>query len=194
MIITFEGGEGVGKTTQAALLKQYFESISRPVVAFREPGGSSLAEKIRPLVLHEAMDPLTELMLILAGRRENITTIIHPAIASDTTVIIDRFIDSTLVYQGIAAGLGVERVREIMQATHTWLIPDLTFVLDLDTALAERRYTAADRFEHRERDYHQRLRQGFLTQATEPRHRIINTNRPKQTVFDAIRAAVEAFG
>jgi dTMP kinase len=161
-------------------------------VAFREPGGSTLSEKIRPLILHEAMDTLTELMLILAGRRENITTIIHPALASGTTVIIDRFIDSTLVYQGLAGGLGIERVREIMQATHTWLIPDLTFVLDLDPALATTRYTPADRFEHQDQTFHQRLRQGFLQIATEPRHRIIDTSQPKQTVFETIRAALEA--
>lgn len=190
MIITFEGGEGVGKTTQAALLKGYLESRNRSVVMLREPGGSTLSEMIRPLILHEAMDPLTELMLILAGRRENIATIIQPAVDGGACVIIDRFIDSTLVYQGIAGGIGTERVRQIMQATHTWLIPDLTFVLDLDPDLAARRYTADDRFERQAPDYHRRLRQGFLAIATEPRHRVIDTSAPKQTVFETVRQAV----
>lgn len=192
MIITFEGGEGAGKTTQAALLKAFLESQNRPVVMLREPGGSILSEKIRALFLREAMDPLTELLLILAGRRENITTIIHPAIDSGAFVIIDRFIDSTLVYQGLVGGLGVERVREIMQATNTWLVPDLTFVLDLDPALASTRYTPGDRFEHQAPDYHQRLRQGFLHIATEPRHHILDTSQPKEEVFEAVRQAVEA--
>jgi len=192
VIITFEGGEGAGKTTQAALLKQYLESKNRPVVRLREPGGSTLSEKIRPLVLHETMDPLTELLLILASRRENITTIIEPALNSGRIVIIDRFIDSTLVYQGLTGGLSVERVRKIMQATDTWRVPDLTFVLDLAPALAARRYTPDDRFERQDLDYHRRLREGFLHIATEPRHRIIDTREPKHAVFEAVRAAVEA--
>lgn len=191
MIITFEGGEGTGKTTQAALLKQYFEQTNRPVMMMREPGGSPLSEKIRSLVLHEPMDPLTELMLILAGRRENIKGLIEPALDSGRIVIIDRFIDSTLVYQGIAGGLGIERVRDIMQATGTWLVPDLTLVLDLDPAMAATRYTPDDRFERRDPGYHRRLREGFLHIATEPRHRIFDTTASKQAVFEAVREAVE---
>ncbi|HQP29801.1 MAG TPA: dTMP kinase [Deltaproteobacteria bacterium] len=192
MIITFEGGEGVGKTTQAALLKAFLESQNRPVVMLREPGGSVLSEKIRSLVLHESMDTLTELLLILSGRRENIATIIEPALAGGSVVVIDRFIDSTLVYQGIAGGIGIERVRDIMQATRTWLIPDLTFVLDLDPALAATRYTPDDRFEFRDPDYHRRLREGFVSVATEPRHRLIDTSAPIQAVFETVRQTVAA--
>jgi len=192
VIITFEGGEGTGKTTQAALLKNYLESKGRPVVSLREPGGSHLSEKIRPLFLHEAMDPVSELLLILASRRENIITIIEPALEAGHIVIIDRFIDSTLVYQGLAGGLGVERVRGIMQATRTWLVPDLTFVLDLDPALAAARYTPDDRFEFRDSDFHRRLREGFISLAIEPRHRVLDTRGLKQAVFEAVREAVDA--
>lgn len=192
MIITFEGGEGVGKTTQAALLKRHLASENRPVVSLREPGGSVLSEKIRALFLGEAMDPLTELLLILAGRRENIAAIIEPALAAGSIVIIDRFIDSTLVYQGLAGGIGIERVRRIMQATDTWLVPDLTFVLDLDPGLSSKRYSPDDRFEFRDPDYHLRLREGFISIATEPRHRIIDTSAPKPAVFETVRQAVDA--
>ena len=191
MIITFEGGEGVGKTTQTALLAVHLEKEGRSVVTIREPGGSALSEKIRALFVESPMDAMTELLLVLASRRENITQIIEPVQEAGKTIIIDRFIDSTLVYQGLVGGLGIEKVKAIMQATGTWLEPDTTFVLDMAPELACSRFAPSDRFEHRDTDYHRRLREGFLAISTDKRHRIIDAAQSQEGVFRAIIARLE---
>ncbi|HDM32534.1 MAG TPA: dTMP kinase, partial [Deltaproteobacteria bacterium] len=101
MIISFEGGEGVGKTTQIRLLSSYLEKEHIPWVSIREPGGSPISERIRSLFLENDLDPRAELLLVLASRRVNIKKVIEPALSEGNIVIIDRFLDSTLVYQGI---------------------------------------------------------------------------------------------
>jgi dTMP kinase len=185
-IITFEGGEGVGKTTQAALLKEYLEKIGRRVVSFRDPGGSELSENIRKLFLSYQMDATTELMLLLAARRTNITTIIKPALDAGSVVIIDRFIDSTLVYQGIARGLGIDNVRNLMENTHTLIEPDLTFLLDIDPEIAFSRFTPSDRFEMRGLEMQKIIRQGFLDVCKEKRHHVIDADNSKEIIFEEI--------
>ncbi len=187
MIISFEGGEGVGKTTQAALLKEHLEKKGRRVVSLREPGGSDLSEKIRKLFLAHPMDSMTELMLLLAARRNNIASIIMPALNAGKIVIIDRFIDSTFVYQGIAGGLGIDKVRNLMEITGTLIEPDLTFLLDIDPAIAYSRFIPADRLETRGIETQKIIRQGFIDVCGERRHYVIDAGKPEEEVFEEIK-------
>ena len=187
MIISLEGGEGVGKTTQAALLKEYLEKQGRRVVSFREPGGSKLSENIRKLFLGCQMDTMTELMLLLAARRDNIKTFIEPAVNIGSVVIIDRFIDSTLVYQGIAGGLGIDSVRNLMGISDTWLEPDLTFLLDINPEIAFSRFTPSDRLEMRGLKIQKIIRQGFLDVCKEKRHHVIDADKSKEIIFEEIK-------
>ncbi len=190
-IITFEGGEGAGKTTQAALLKEYLEKTGRRVVSIRDPGGSELSENIRKLFLGCQMDAMTELMLLLAARRNNITAVIKPALDAGSVVIIDRFIDSTLVYQGVAGGLGTDKVRAMMTDTGTWLEPDITFLLDIDPEIACTRYVPSDRFETRGIKMQKIIRQGFLNICIKKRHHIINAGMTKEVIFEEIKKVME---
>ncbi|HEY9161899.1 MAG TPA: dTMP kinase [Desulfomonilia bacterium] len=190
MIITFEGGEGSGKTTQAALLKEYLEKQGRQVVSLREPGGSNLSEYIRKLFLAHPMDSMTELMLLLAARRNNISSVIMPALDAGKTVVIDRFIDSTLVYQGIAGGLGIENVRNLMKMTGTLIEPDLTFLLDIDPAIAYSRFMPADRLETRGIETQKIIRQGFLDICRGKRHHVIDAEKPEEKVFEEIEKVI----
>lgn len=191
MIISFEGGEGVGKSTHVRILCAHLEQHGLPWLSFREPGGSSFSEDVRELFFHQGLDTITELLLILASRRENIVNLILPALKQGKVVIIDRFIDSTLAYQGVLGGLGVGRVRELMEKTGTWIEPDLTFVLDVDPGRALKRIVPGDKFEQREPAYHQGLRKAFLDLAVRARHRIIDADRPRDQVSDDILAAVD---
>ncbi len=182
MIITFEGGEGTGKTTNAARLCSFLTMKGLPWLSFREPGGTSLSERIRTLFLDQGMDAMTELMLVLASRRQNIKDIIEPGLAAGRVIVIDRFVDSTMVYQGVLGGLGSRTVRSIMEMSGTWIEPDLTFVLDVSPELALARIEPSDRFELQDIGYHRRLREAFLAMATESRHRIVDTNRDRALV------------
>jgi len=191
VIISFEGGEGVGKSTHVKILCAHLEQHGLPWLSFREPGGSPFCEGIRGLFFHKGLDTITELLLILASRRENIVKLVLPALEQGKIVIIDRFIDSTLVYQGVLGGLGIGRVRELMEKTETWIEPDLTFVLDVDPGHALKRIVPGDKFEEREPAFHQRLRQAFLDLATEARHCIIDADRPRDQVSNDILATVD---
>jgi len=190
VIISFEGGEGAGKSTQAALLKNFLENNKRRVVLIREPGGSYISERIRSIFLENQMDTITDLMLILAGRRENIKTVIEPAVKDGSIVIIDRFIDSTIVYQGIAGGLGIDKVKKIMELSGTWLIPDITILLDIEYEKAKSRYTPSDRYEKKNAAFHNKIRQGFLDICNEERHIQVHADATEQTIFDTIVKSV----
>jgi dTMP kinase len=186
-IITFEGGEGAGKSTQAARFISYLESKGLPCLLLREPGGSSFSEEVRVLFFREGLDAMTELLLVLASRRQNITEIIGPALARNIIVVIDRFIDSTLVYQGMVDGLGVENVRSIMKNTGTWLEPDLTFILDVDPEVSLARIVPGDKFERRDRQFHEKLRDAYREIAKDPRHYLIDSGRDRDKVQEEIR-------
>lgn len=191
MIISFEGGEGTGKSTHTELLCAHLDKYGLPRLSLREPGGSAFSEKVRGLFLHENIDVMTELLLVLSSRRENIVKMITPALSEGRIVIIDRFIDSTLAYQGVMGGLGVEKVRAIMEMTGTWLEPDLTIVLDIDPSVALERIVPGDKFELRGLAYHGRLRQAFLDLATGARHRVIDADRPRDLVSRDILSIVD---
>jgi len=140
VFITFEGPDGSGKTTQLALLVESLRSLGHEVVASREPGGTPLGEAIRDLVLHGVeMTPWAEATLFASARAEHVESVIRPALERGAWVVCDRYVDSSLAYQGIARGLGVERVLELNRAVTGGLMPDLTFVLLLDPAASRSR-------------------------------------------------------
>lgn len=175
--ITFEGGEGAGKSTQGALLRDALTARGHDVVLTREPGGSPGAEDIRTLLVRgepERWTPLTETLLFLAARSDHVARLIEPALARGAWVICDRYADSTLVYQGVARGLGLDNVRALMDAVPNIPQPDLTLVLDLPPELgltrAHGRNTAETRFEKFDGGFHAQLRQSFQAiAAAEPR-------------------------
>ncbi len=190
MIISLEGGEGAGKTTCVEHLCSHLTAHGLPWLSLREPGGSPLSEEIRSLFLHRDMDVMTELLLVLASRAQNISRIIKPGLRTGNVVVLDRFVDSTLVYQGMVGGIGVDRVRTLMELTGTWMEPDLTLVLDVPPEIAMERIEPGDRFENRDLAYHRRLRDAFLSVCTQKRHRIIDAARPADTVLgEVIRTA-----
>ncbi len=132
MFVTFEGVDGSGKSTQARLLADWLRSEGREVVLTREPGGTAVGERIRELLLHgEAMAPWTEAALFAAARAQLVDEVIRPALARGADVVSDRYLDSSLAYQGVARGLGVERVLELNLLATSGLLPDRTFLLAL---------------------------------------------------------------
>ena len=149
MFITFEGMDGSGKTTQAELLRAHLEEQGRRVVATREPGGTELGEKVRELLLGGTpISPWAEAALFAAARAELVAEVVEPALESGADVVCDRYLDSSLAYQGIARGLGVERVRALNLDAIRGVLPDVTFLLLVDPAEAARRSgSAADRIE-----------------------------------------------
>ncbi len=183
----------MGKSTHAKILCTYLEQKGLPWISLREPGGSPFSELIRPIFFQEGLDRMTELHLVLASRRENITQVIRPALAQGKTVVIDRFIDSTLVYQGVLRGIGVQKTRQVMEQTETWLEPDLTFVLDIDPSRSLSRILPGDKFENQARDFHEKIRTSFLELAIDRRHVIIDSDRQKEAVSRDIIARADAF-
>ena len=185
--ITFEGGEGCGKSTQVRRLKAALESRGVKVLLTREPGGTPLAEKVRSLLKDETGDPpcdRAELLLFLAARAQLVLNVIRPALESGTWVVSDRFSDSTLAYQGYGRGLPLDVVRAANDFACEGLKPDLTLLLDVDPATARARmrgreaatHTAADRIERAGDDFHARLRQGFLEMAAAEPRRIVTVD------------------
>jgi dTMP kinase len=149
VFVTFEGVDGSGKSTQARLLEEHLRGLGREVVLTREPGGTELGEELRRLVLNgPQISPWAEAALFAASRAEHAAEVIRPALERGADVVCDRFVDSSLAYQGIARGLGLERVLELNLTVLEGLLPDRTFVLALDaTAAGARREGEPDRIE-----------------------------------------------
>lgn len=167
--ITFEGGEGAGKTTQIKLLADELKAQGIDPVITREPGGAPAAEVIRSLLVEgevERWQPMTEALLNYAARLEHVKETIQPALASGRWVVCDRFADSTIAYQGFGHDLGREKIEKLHELVMGGLAPDLTVILDLpvDEGLnrAGSRGGKEDRYERMGKDFHQRLRDGFL--------------------------------
>lgn len=149
MFVTFEGIDGSGKTTQAELLAKWLEEQGRSVVATREPGGTPLGERVRELLLDgDAMAPWSEAALFVAARSELVERVIAPALAAGSEVVSDRYLDSSLAYQGVARGLGVEQVLALNMDAIRGILPDVTFLLLVDVEAARKRSAAVgDRIE-----------------------------------------------
>ena len=182
--ITFEGGEGCGKSTQVRRLKAALEQKGVQVLLTREPGGTLLAELIRSLLKDEAEDPpcdRAELLLFLAARAQLVKNVIRPALAAGTWVVSDRFSDSTLAYQGYGRGLSLDVIRAANDFACEGLKPDRTILLDVDPVTSRARMrgreastnTKADRIERAGDDFHARLRKGFLELAAAEPSRIV---------------------
>ncbi len=167
--IAFEGGEGTGKSTQAARLVRALHARGHAILATREPGGTPGAERVRALMIADdgyAWDPISEALLYFAARREHVEKTIRPALAEGVWVISDRFAASTLAYQGYGAGGSTRAIAAIESATLDAFRPDLTVILDLEAAAGLERARArsphGDRYEKKPLVFHQRLREGFL--------------------------------
>lgn len=205
--ITFEGGEGTGKSTQAARLREALVARGIGCVVTREPGGSPFAESVRELILSaQTADhaPLAQALLFYAARADHLATLIRPALAGGTWVICDRFSDSTRVYQGLAGGVPAATLAALDGIVVADTRPDLTIVLDMAAERglerARRRRTGvgeeggADRFEGRDIGFHDRLREGFLALAATEADRcvVVDADRPPDVVARDVWASVVA--
>ena len=198
LFITFEGGDGAGKTTQAALLEQWVRTHGRNVVRTREPGGTGVGLRIRDIVLHHRghIDPRAESLLYAADRAHHIATHVRPAVARGDVVIQDRYLDSSVAYQGAGRVLDADDVRALSLWATDGLLPDLTVLLDLDPADARRRLDADDkpfdRLEAEKEDFHARVRDGFLAlAAAEPqRFLVLDARAAPDEIAAQVRDAV----
>lgn len=190
--ITFEGGDGAGKTTQIALLRHELEQNGCSVCVTREPGGDPVGERVRDLLLHADMDPRAELLLFLASRAQNTAQVIRPHLEAGGIVLCDRYIDSSVAYQGHARGLGIELVARLNAFATDGLTPDLTFLLDLDPAAGLARQVARNRMEAQGLEFQQKVREGFLATAANnaARFRVFDASLSPDTLHDAISAEV----
>ena len=193
--ITLEGGEGTGKSTQVKRLAAALAAMGLKTLTTREPGGSTGAEEIRKLMVEGEpgrWDPITETLLAYAARADHVARTIGPALLTDTWVICDRFSDSTFAYQGAGRGLARETIRRIDAVVLDDFTPDFTLVLDLDVetglARAGKRGAAESRFENFDRDFHERLRQGFLDIARRNPARCVVVDAAQDE--DAVAAAI----
>jgi dTMP kinase len=197
-LITVEGGEGAGKSTQVALLVAALERAGGNVRATREPGGSAGAEAIRQVLLEgegERWDATSEALLFAAARHDHLVRLIEPALSEGIWVVCDRFADSTLAYQGYGRGLALADVMALNRLALGDFTPDLTLILDLpvETGLARAAArSTADRFERLDRDFHQRLRDGFrqIAAADPARCVLIDASPNPRAVHRAILRAI----
>ncbi|MCI2174173.1 MAG: dTMP kinase [Atopobiaceae bacterium] len=199
--VTFEGVDGCGKTTQAALLVGRLEAAGADVLALREPGGTAISEKIRALLLDPTNGEMCadcELLLYEAARAQLVRQVIEPALARGTTVVCDRFYDSTTAYQAAARGLDGGLVRVANELGSCGIVPDRTIVFDLDPEVALARATAGstDRLEAEGLSFQQHVREGFLALAhREPgRVRMVDAIGPVEAVSTALDAALDGLG
>ena len=181
--ITLEGIDGAGKSTHLAWLLDYLRAQGRDVVATREPGGTPLGEKLREIVLHEAMHLETEALLMFAARREHIEVLIRPSLEAGKWVVSDRFTDATFAYQGGGRGLAREKIAALEEWVHPQLQPDLTLLFDLPPEIAVQRLAgtgaAPDRFEREKQQFFARVREAYLERARHDpvRMRIIDASQ-----------------
>jgi dTMP kinase len=200
LFIAFEGGDGAGKSTQAARLAGSLESRGLTVLRTREPGGTPIGEKLRSLVLdhgHGHIDAHTEALIFAASRAAHASQIIRPALARGEVVLTDRYIDSSVAYQGAGRGLGTDAVRSVNEWATAGLQPDLTVLLDVHPAEGRSRRTAGDaaedRLESEADEFHARIRQAFLdlAAARPDNYLVLEAGRPVEDIAELILARVE---
>ena len=196
--ITLEGGDGSGKTTQARLLQQWFEEQGRAVVRTREPGGTEVGRLLRDIVLHHRgeIGPRAEALLFAADRAHHVATVVRPALERGEVVIQDRYLDSSVAYQGAGRVLGADEVRRLSVWATEGALPDLTVLLDIDPAAARARLDADDkpfdRLEAERGDFHTRVRAAYLElAAAEPeRFLVLDATLPPEELAARIRARI----
>lgn len=200
LFITFEGGEGTGKTTQIELLKSYFEQLKSKVIITREPGGTPLAESLRALALkgEKIPDPLTELLLFTAARRDHIISLIKPHLSTGYHVICDRFVDSSLVFQGYCTKLGIDYILNLHKHIVQNFMPNVTFIFDLDPEIAKQRLQSRLQLNHYDQasiDWYRMVRAGYLelfnNYNSDKRLILIDANQSIDIVHHHIKASIE---
>lgn len=199
MFISLEGVDGAGKSSHLAWLEDWFRARGREVLMTREPGGTPIGEKLRELVLHQAMHPETEALIMFAARREHVEQVIRPALAAGEVVISDRFTDASFAYQCGGRGLPEARLAVLEQWVHADLQPDLTLLFDLSPEIAAQRLAnarAPDRFEREQSDFHARVRAAYLRRAEQfpQRIRVIDGSREIDAVRRQIADILEGWG
>jgi dTMP kinase len=203
LLVTFEGGDGCGKSTQAELLRDRLVARGVPVgpepapgAVIREPGGTEAGERIRALLLHgpDGLAPWTEALLYAAARAQLVAEVVAPGLAAGRVLLLDRFLDSSLAYQGYARGLGVEPMLALNEPGLRGVLPDATFVVDVDPRIAlARTGDAPDRIEREGLAFQQRVREGFRALAARfpERVRLVDGDRPPEAVAAEIAAMVD---
>ncbi len=194
LFITLEGIDGVGKTTQALLLKEYLEEKGYQVLHTFEPGGTALGGQIRALLLnpeHKELHSMTEILLYAADRAQHVYETVRPALETGKIVICERFVDSSVAYQGYGLGLDINGIKEVNQWATGGLIPNLTIYLDADPAESLAK-TKGDRIEQRTLDYYARVRAGFHAMAQEQpeRFRVISAGGTRDEVASRVLEAL----
>ena len=198
LFITFEGGDGSGKSTQSALLTEWLAAAGHTVLHSREPGGTELGLELRQIILHRRgyIAPRAEALLYAADRAHNIATKVRPAVERGEIVIQDRYLDSSVAYQGAGRVLDATEVRDISLWAAEGLLPDLTVLLDLSAENGRQRIASTrdtyDRLEAEQNDFHERVRASFLALAeAEPRRfLVLDATDPVETIAQAIQARV----
>ena len=196
--LTFEGGDGSGKSTQAVLLEEWLRSQGRTVVRTREPGGTDVGNEIREIVLHRRghIAPRAEALLYAADRAHHISTVVRPALQRGEIVLQDRYLDSSVAYQGVGRELEAGEIRDLSLWAAEGLLPDVTVLLDLDVAIGRGRLdesrTRFDRLEAEAAEFHGRVREAYLAlAAAEPeRFLVLDATRPVDDIAAAVRSRV----
>lgn len=199
LFVSFEGGDGSGKSTQSRLLGDWLTARGLPVVLTREPGGTDLGQVLRQAVLHgEHVDPRTEALLYAADRAHHVASLVRPALAAGAVVLTDRYLDSSVAYQGTGRDLGADEVEQLSLWATQGLLPALTVLLDLDPEIGMSRLStrpaAPDRLESAGLEFHRRTRAAFLAraQADPGRWLVLDASRPAEDVAADVRDRVAA--
>jgi dTMP kinase len=197
--ITFEGIDGAGKSSHIEALADWMRSRGHAVLVTREPGGTDLAESLREMVLHRAMDPLTEALLVFAARRDHLVRQIEPALKAGKTVLCDRFTDASFAYQGGGRGFDLGVLAQLEGWVQQGRQPDLTLWFDLPAATAAQRRAAVrtpDRFEAQDEAFFERVRAGYAARCAQMPQRfgVIDAVREREAVWAQIEAIVQERG
>ncbi len=193
--ITLEGMDGAGKSTHIPNIIALLKARGFEVVSTREPGGTSLGEHLRELLLHESMDPETETLLMFAARREHIAQVIEPALARGAYVLSDRFTDATFAYQSAGKGVQSSKIRALEAWVQEGLQPDLTLLFDVPVSVSIERLASArapDKFERESQNFFEKIRSSYLERASEypARFQIIDANRPLADVESSVKEVI----
>ncbi|WP_369799026.1 dTMP kinase [Caenimonas sp. SL110] len=203
LFISFEGIDGAGKSSHIETLAAQFRAAGRSVTMTREPGGTPLAEKLRAMALNDAMDPLTEALLMFAARRDHLVQVIEPALARGDVVLCDRFTDATFAYQGGGRGFDWNVLSQLEQWVQQTAVgirqPDMTLLFELDPSIAAERLAGArvpDKFESQPVEFFRAVAQGYDRRALQDPRRFarIHADQPRESVWDEVLSAVRARG
>ncbi len=196
LFITFEGADGCGKTTQIELLEKYLKSKKFETIVTLEPGGSDIGKKLRQILLHYDgyVSDICEMFLYLADRAQHIETVVLENIKKNKIVLCDRHIDSTVAYQGYARGQNIEQINLLNNIATKGYKPDLTFVFDVDSEIAQKRVgKEKDRLEQESLEFHKKVRNGYLELAKKypKRIKVINANLSIEEVFEQVKKIID---